>query len=149
MTLREWLSSMAGVWEGSYLHLARDGAIRDRHESRQRTRLEGERWHEQVSYVWSDGRSRTLDFRAGFDATGERLLYDDPDFHGEAYLLTPSLLVFPYHWKSRPERRIVETLVVSAADRRSRLWQVHEAGKFSGVTVIEEHRVSAETERWW
>ena len=148
MTLRERLGGVAGVWVGTYTHLSPDGAVLERFASRQETRLRGDRWYERIVYRHPDGRSEALDFRAGFDATGERMIFDDPRFHGEAFPLGEDVLVFPYHWKDRPDRRTVETVVFSSADRRSRVWQTFEGGELARVTVIVERRVPEEPAEW-
>lgn len=50
MTMKERLSSIAGVWEGTYTHLTPDGAVLDHYASRQETRLEGDHWYERIIY---------------------------------------------------------------------------------------------------
>ena len=146
--MRERLGRVAGVWVGTYTHLSPGGERLEQFASRQETRLCGNRWYERIIYRYPDGRSETLDFRAGFDATGERMVFDDPHFHGEAFALGEDVLVFPYAWKDRPDRRTVETVVFSGEDRKSRVWQTFEHGELARVSVIVERRV-AETPADW
>jgi len=147
MTLRARLESWKGVWEGTYTHLTPAGEIFDRHACRQETRLEDGRWFERIIYRWDDGREDVLDFRAWFE--GENLVFDDPNFHGESHLVTDDVVVFPYHWKNRPGVNIVETIVFSTPDSRSRLWQTFEDDKLAKVTVIVEERRNGETPEIW
>lgn len=148
MRLRDRLARVAGVWVGTYTHLSPGGAVLEQFASRQETRLRGDRWYERIIYRYPDGRSETLDFRAGFDATGERMVFDDPRFYGESFLVGEDVLVFPYRWKDQPDRHTVETVVFSREDRRSRIWQTFEHGELVRVTVIVEHRVAEAPAVW-
>ena len=65
-------------------------------------------------------------------------MIDDPDFHGEATLLGDDVVVFPYHWKSRPEIRIFETVTLPTRDTKVRTWQRFESGQLTGFTLIQE-----------
>jgi catechol 2,3-dioxygenase-like lactoylglutathione lyase family enzyme len=146
LTLKERMSQWTGVWEGTYRHLTPGGEVLDQYASRQETRLEGDRWYERITYRWPDGQEQTLDFRARFE--GERLIFDDPHFHGESFVLD-NIIVFPYYWKDRPHYRIVETIVFADHDRRSRLWQTLDNGELVKVTVIIERRIEGEAAVWY
>lgn len=154
MTLQERLAQTTGVWEGTYTHLKPDGTVLDHYASRQETRLEGNHWYERVIYRWpaqagEPPREQTLDFRASFDATGEQMLFNDPDFFGQTFLITDDIFVFPYHWKNRPGQRVVETIVFSSATQKSRLWQSFDHGELVKITVIREHRVDEQPVVWY
>lgn len=139
MTLRDQVARLAGVWEGTYTHFAPDGSRLDHFASRQETRLEGDRWFERIVYRWPD-REEIHDFRAGFDESGERMIFDDADFHGQSFAVGDNINVFPYYWKSNPDRRIVETIVVWGG-RRSRVWQTFDQGVLVRLTSIVERRL--------
>jgi hypothetical protein len=127
---------MLGVWTGRYVHVRPDGEVIDRHESRQEARLEGDQWYERVVYRWPDGREETHDFRGHLE--GDDLVLDDPDFHGETFVVDDGLFVFPYHWKDRPDERVVETIVFASETRRSRVWQTLADDELVRVTTITE-----------
>jgi hypothetical protein len=147
MALREHLTRMLGVWRGEYVHMRPDGEVMDRHESRQEARLEGDRWYERVVYRWPDGREEVHDFRGRLE--GNDLILDDPDFHGETFVVVDGLFVFPYHWKDRPDQRIVETIVFAGEQRRSRVWQTIEDGQLARVTAITETFAPDEEPACW
>lgn len=147
MTNRERLQQIAGVWEGTYTHLTPNGQVVDQYASRQETRLEGDNWYERIIYRWPDGREQTLDFRARFE--GDQLIFDDPKFHGEFFRITNEISIFSYSWKDKPNVRIVETIVFTESDRKSRLWQMFENGALIKVTVIVEQRVADQPAIWY
>jgi hypothetical protein len=147
LDLKRRLAQVAGVWEGTYTHLNPRGELLDRHHSRQETRIEGDLWFERILYRWEDGREEKTDFRGRF--TEEGLVLDDPDFHGETFLVRDDIVIFPYQWKSRPQTRIVETIVFPDDERRTRLWQVLEQGELVKVTVISERRLPGEVAEVW
>lgn len=146
MTLKERLATITGVWEGTYTHLTPAGELIDRYASRQETRLEGDRWYERIVYRWPDGSEQTFDFRAAFNDAGE-MVFDDADFHGETFIVKENILVFPYHWKNRPQgNHVVETIVFSNDSYKSRVWQTFEDGELAKVTVIIERRTDQHPE---
>lgn len=145
MALRDHLSCMLGVWVGEYVHIRPGGGVLDRQESRQEARLEGDRWFERVVYRWPG--EDVHDFRGRLE--GGDLVLDDPDFHGETFFVDDGLFVFPYHWKDRPEERIVETIVFAGEQRRSRVWQTIEDEQLTRVTAIAEtYAPDEEPARW-
>ena len=146
-TLRSVLETTLGVWEGSYLHLAPDGTVMERFPSRQEVRLEEGRWYERVIYLRDGQQPQVLDFRGRFE--GDALVIDDPDFHGEATLIGDNLFVFPYHWKSRPSERTVETVSLPAPGTKVRLWQRFEDGELTRVTVIQERLLPGDVPEPW
>ena len=149
MTLKERLAQVTGVWEGTYTHLTPEGALLDQYASRQETRLKGDAWYERIIYRWPGGKEQKLDFRARFDAAGERMIFDDPDFFGQTFVIGDDVFVFPYHWKKRPGERVVETIVFSSPTYKSRVWQSFAHGALVKVTVIVERRIDAQPEVWY
>ncbi len=154
MTLKERLAQVTGVWEGAYTHLKTEGALLDQHAARQETRLAGNRWYERIIYRWpaqagAAGKEQQLDFRASFDETGERMLFDEPDFFGQTFIVSDDIFVFPYHWKNRPGQRVVETIVFSSPTNKARLWQSFEQGELIKITVIVERRIDEQPAVWY
>ena len=148
MTIKDRLARVLGVWEGTYTHLTPEGRRLDHFGSRQETRVVGDRWYERIVYRWADGRTQTLDFRASFVDEGRRVVFDDPEFEGESFVVGEDILVFPYRWKKRPQERVVETIVFSSPERRARLWQTFEGEELRRITVIVERRIQGEPEVW-
>jgi hypothetical protein len=148
MTLKERLATITGVWEGTYTHLKPIGEVLDHYASRQETRLEGDDWFERIIYRWPNGKEQRLDFRAAFNDAGE-MIFDDPNFHGETFLINENVLVFPYHWKNKEAgNHVVETIVFSNDRYKSRIWQTFENGELAKVTVIIERRTDEQPELW-
>lgn len=145
--LRERLSSVTGVWEGTYTYLSPAGAVLDAHRSRQETRLDGDRWYERVVYLRDGAAPEVLDFRARFD--GDDLVFDSADFEGGARLVDGRFLVFPYRWAAEPGVEVVEIITFADDDYKARLWQRLRDGRLDQVTVIEEHRVHGEEPETW
>jgi hypothetical protein len=150
-TFTQLLSGIAGVWEGTYTHLLPSGELIERFGSRQETRLRGQQWFERIVYSRDGHEPEVLDFRAGID--GERMIFDDPHFHGESFLVEGRITVFPYHWKNQdpngPQAEIVEIIVLATDEYRTRLWQTFHDGKLVRLTVIEEQRRVNETPAEW
>jgi hypothetical protein len=151
MISQSLLARRTGVMEGTYTHLRPDGALIDRFSSRQETRMEGDNWYERIIYRWDDGREQALDFRAKFAGEGDmkRLVFEDPDFHGESFQVGEDIYVFPYFWKNRPETKIVEIITYADETRRSRVWQTFERGELVKLTVIVEKFVAGEQPAVW
>lgn len=136
MSLRERLGRLVGVWEGTYTHLSPRGELLERFPSRQELRLVGDVWHERIVYLREGREPEVLDFKARFEQ--DRMVFDDPDFHGNAWMIGDDVVLFPYHWKSRPAERVVETVTLPAPGRKARVWQKFDHGELAGVTLIEE-----------
>ena len=149
LSLKERLRQVTGVWVGTYTHLTPRGELLDTFTSRQETRLEGYDWYERVTYHWPEGDAIQFDFHAQFDRAGERMIFDDPNFHGELKFVNDHIFVFPYHWKSKPATRVVETIVMVSPSYKSRVWQSFDNGELTKVTIIVEHRVDALPEIWY
>ncbi|NOT63736.1 MAG: DUF3598 family protein [Acidobacteria bacterium] len=149
LSLKERLRQVTGVWAGTYTHVTPKGEVLDTFTSRQETRLEGNDWYERVTYQWPEGDAIQFDFHARFDAMGETMIFDDPNFHGEVIFVNDQVYVFPYHWKAKPQSHVVETIVMVTPHYKSRVWQTFEQGELIKVTIINEHRASAVPEIWY
>lgn len=146
-SIRPLLESLLGVWEGTYTHLTPSGEVIERLQSRQELRLIGDAWYERIIYKREGQEPEVRDFRGRFE--GDDLVIDDPDFHGEATLLEDNVLVFPYHWKSRPEVRILETVMLPTSKTKVRTWQTFDSGELSRVTLIQEEFLpEAQPDTW-
>ena len=55
------------------------------------------------------------------------------------YLVGDDILVLPYTWKSRPQEKVVETVIMATASHKARVWQVFENGELVRVMIISEH----------
>ena len=149
LSLKEKLRQVTGVWLGTYTHVTPTGQVLDTFTSRQETRLEGNDWYERVTYMWPELDAIQFDFHARFDSTGESMIFDDPNFHGELKFVNDKVYVFPYHWKAKPETHVVETVVLASSHYKSRVWQTFENGELVKVTMITERRVNARPELWY
>lgn len=147
MDLKQELSKIVGVWIGTYTHLKPTGEQIDCFASRQETRIENDDWYERIIYSWADGRRQVLDFRARFE--NGRMVFDDPNFHGESFMPTRGIFVFPYFWKDKLETRIVEIIVFNDVQKRSRLWQTFTNSELTKLTVIIEQKTEGTPEIWY
>lgn len=111
--------------------------------------MEGDDWYERVTYQWPEGDAIQFDFHARFDVTGEKMIFDDPNFHGEVKFVNDKVYVFPYYWKANPGTHVVETIVMESVDYKSRVWQTFEGGLLVKVTIITERRINAYPEIWY
>jgi len=136
MGVKERLERLVGVWEGTYTFLSPKGELLERFPSRQELRLVDGVWHERIVYLREGREPEVLDFKARFEQ--DRLVFDDPDIHGDTWLIGDDVLLFPYYWKSRPDVKIVETVTLPAPGRKARVWQKFDHGALVGVTLIEE-----------
>jgi hypothetical protein len=145
VTIADFLSGVAGVWEGRYRVLRPDGEMVEEYASRQETRLVGDQWYERI--VYRRDPAEVLDFRAR--VIGDQVIFDDPGFQGTSHLVGDRIVVFPYRWKARPEEEIVEIIILVTDDRRTRLWQHFRGGLLDRLTLIEEERRPGETPEVW
>ncbi|MGH9846832.1 MAG: hypothetical protein ACREEM_49675 [Blastocatellia bacterium] len=78
------------------------------------------------------------------------MIFDDPNFHGKAFIVNENVLVFPYHWKNQPAgNHVVETIVFSSDCYKSRIWQTFEDGELAKVTVIVERKTEEPPAVWY
>ena len=138
-SLKARLSLVVGVWEGTYTSVTPDGDLIERYRSRQETSLDGDVWHERITYFRHDQEPQTYDFTGRFE--DGMLLFEDDDISGDTYFVDDDILVLPYTWKSRPQERVVETVVLATPTRKARIWQVFDTGELVRVMIISEHLV--------
>ena len=67
------------------------------------------------------------------------LLFEDDDISGDTYFVGDDVLVLPYTWKSRPNEKVVETVILATPSHKSRTWQVFDRGELIRVMIISEH----------
>lgn len=139
--LQDRLAGVVGVWEGTYTSVTPDGELIERYRSRQETRLDGDLWRERITY-FRDGREPEV-----YDFTGRfvdgRLVFEDDDISGDALLAGDDILVLPYTWKSRPDERVVETVILATPSHKARVWQVFDRGELVRVMIIKEWLVAS------
>ncbi|MDE0168234.1 MAG: DUF3598 family protein [bacterium] len=137
--LKERLSRVVGVWEGTYSSVTPDGDLIERYRSRQETSLDGDVWRERITYFRDEQEPQTYDFTGRF--SGGMLLFEDDDISGDTYFAGEDILVLPYTWKSRPHEQVVETVILATASHKARVWQVFDRGELVRVMIIKEHLV--------
>jgi hypothetical protein len=147
-TLRDVLTAVTGVWEGTYTHLTPAGGLIESFASRQETRLEGGDWYERVIYRPSTPEAEILDFRGRFTPDGDMVMADS-SFEGRSMLVGDRYLLFPYRWLSHPSVDIVELIVLATSEYRTRVWQRFNGGRLDRVTVIEEQFRPDQTPAVW
>lgn len=147
-TLRDALTAIVGVWEGTYSHLEPDGRRIETFPSRQETRLDGDRWYERIIYRRDGREPEVLDFRGVLHGDDDMVM-QDVAFEGRSRLVAGRYLLFPYRWTAEPDVEIVELITFVSDDYRTRLWQRYRSGRLDRITVIEEHRRPGETAEVW
>ena len=131
---------MVGVWEGTYTSVTPTGELIEKYRSRQETRLDGDVWRERITYFREDQEPQTYDFAGRFE--DGMLLFEDDDISGDTYFVDDDILVLPYTWTSRPQERVIETVVLATPTHKARIWQVFDSGELVRVMIISEHLVS-------
>lgn len=139
--LRE-IGKVGGVWEGRYRRMRPDGALIETFASRQVSSAKGDTWHEQITYRWDDGRSKTMDFVAKLSPDGVHAYDEDSLLRGRTYLSGAGQVIFPYRWHDRPGVEVLEVQHYLRADKRTRIWQRFENDELTEIMVIQEQRVS-------
>ena len=146
-TIEQILTSMSGVWSGTYTVLRPNGEVVERFPSRQEGLMEGNDWTEKVTYLKPDTAPEVQYFHA--TVKGDEVAFDHPNMWGETNRAGGLAIVFTFGWKDRPHERIVE-MSMPTPSYRTRLWQHFENDKLSKVTLIEEQRLpEEEPERWY
>lgn len=64
-------------------------------------------------------------------------------------MVNDNLMIFPYHWKSKPHEQVIETVAMPEPDSKIRLWQRFDHGKLTRVTVIKERFRADEVPAAW
>jgi hypothetical protein len=136
------IGKVGGVWLGSYRRMQPDGRLIEAFSSRQVSRAEGSTWHEQITYTWEDGRSKTMDFVAKLREDGVHVYDEDTLLQGRTYLSGAGQVIFPYSWHDRPGVKVLEVQHYLRADKRTRIWQRFEQDTLTEIMVIQETRES-------
>ena len=79
--LKDRLTRVVGVWEGTYTSVTPTGELIERYRSRQETSLDGEVWRERISYLRDGQEPETYDFTGRFHEG--MLLFEDDDISGD------------------------------------------------------------------
>jgi hypothetical protein len=138
------IGKIGGTWEGQYRRMRPDGTLIETFASTQVSRAEGDVWHEQITYQWADGRSKTMDFVARLHPDGTHSYDNDALLQGRSYLTGVGQVIFPYSWHDRPGVKVLEVQNYIRADKRTRVWQRFENDELTEITVIQETRVSTQ-----
>ena len=138
--LKERLARVVGVWEGTYTAVTPTGDLIERYRSRQETRLDGDVWRERITYLREGQEPEVYDFTGRFQ--DGMLLFEDDDISGDTYFVGDDILVLPHTWKSRPDEKVVETVILASPTHKARIWQVFDHGELVRVMIISEHLVS-------
>lgn len=141
------LTRHAGVWEGEYTHVGTDFAVQDRHLFRIKVEFpeRGDAHYRQTShYWWPDGRTEQRVFEAAWDAAENALTWDNGRIHGRMWQIdaTTNYLSFGFHAESGS--RVCEMIQLGDDGRRVRTWHWFRENSPWRITLVREHRVSAD-----
>ena len=136
---KDRLARVVGIWEGTCTSVTPTGDLIERYRSRQETRLDGDIWRERITYRRDDQEPEIFDFEGRFH--DGMLLFEDDDISADTYFVGDDILVLPHTWKSRPDEKVVETVVLATATHKARIWQVFDRGELARVMIINEHLV--------
>jgi hypothetical protein len=139
---RKDIGKTGGIWEGSYRRMRPDGSLIEEFASRQVSRAAGDTWHEQITYRWADGRSKTMDFVAKLRADGVHEYDEDSLLRGRTYLTGAGQVIFPYSWHDKPGVNVLEVQHYIRADKRTRVWQRFDDENLTELMIIQERRVA-------
>ena len=136
------IGKTGGVWRGTYRRMRPDGSLLEEFSSKQVSRAEGDTWHEQITYRWADGRSKTMDFVAKLRADGVHEYDEDSLLRGRTYLTGAGQVIFPYSWHDKPGVNVLEVQHYIRADKRTRVWQRFDDENLTELMIIQERRVA-------
>ncbi|MEV4167175.1 hypothetical protein [Nonomuraea dietziae] len=137
------LARHEGEWEGTYLHLGRDGGVLDSHRSRITCSIVGDAAYHQVNeYTWEDGRREVHEFPGAY-LGGGRCAFDTERISGEFWEVDASTIYLNWVYKAEGEDLKLFELIVLSDDggTRSRVWQWIRSGECIRRTLIDEKRV--------
>lgn len=141
--MNDYLSGIGktgGIWHGTYRRMKPDGSTIELFSSRQVSRAEGDVWHEQITYKYADGTSKTLDFVAKLLPDGVHVYDQDSLLQGRTYLSGVGQVIFPYSWHDKPNVKVLEVQNYIRADKRTRIWQRFEDENLTEIMIIEEQK---------
>ncbi len=134
------IGKTGGVWRGTYRRMRPDGSLLEEFSSKQVSRAEGDTWHEQITYMWADGRSKTMDFVAKLRPDGVHVYDQDSLLQGRTYLTGAGQVIFPYSWHDKPNVKVLEVQNYIRADKRTRIWQRFEDEELTEMMIIQEQK---------
>ena len=143
------IGKVGGVWVGTYRRMKPTGEIIEEFRSRQESRGEGGIWYERVTYEWSDGRTKTMDFKARLEEDGVHVYENDTRLRGRTYLTGVGQVIFPYVWHDLPNVRVLEVQNYISATRRTRIWQRIENDVLTELMIIQEDKRPNEAPAIW
>lgn len=130
-----------GVWEGTYTRINEKGEVIDKHKSRLTLKLEGDKWTQVNEYTWDNGKKEVHDFGTCLFDSKERLIFKNQRITGEAWEAGDVINLW-WTYNTEPGTKLFEIITLIGDGHRMRTWQHSRNGKFEGITMIEEKRVS-------
>lgn len=131
-----------GEWDGFYTHLARDGAVIDRHRTWTRCEFPEHGPHAYIQHnrlTWDDGRTVERSF-GGVYRDG-LIRWDTERFHGYGWQTREGVLMLRLDRKDEAHVHFVESIQIAADGRtRARTWQWFEHGAPTRRTLCDEWR---------
>ncbi|MCU0391685.1 MAG: DUF3598 family protein [Thermoflexibacter sp.] len=134
-------SQHTGIWEGTYTRLNEKGEVIDKHNSRLTLKLEGDKWSQKNEYMWDNGKKEVHDFGISQFNKDGILVFDNQRIKGEAWE-ADQVIVLHWIYNDTPGSHLYEIITLLGDGHRMRTWQHSLNGKFTGLTMIEERRVS-------
>ena len=133
----------AGVWEGIYRHIERDGTLIDMHHMRTLCEFpaDGPYAYIQSNWLrWDDGRTAERSFPGVYR---DGLLYWDTDrFVGHGWETLEGVVMLRLDRKDEPGTHFVEMISLSTdGNTRARTWQWFQNGAPTRRTLCDEWRV--------
>ena len=131
-----------GTWEGTYTHLAADGAVLDRHASRVDCRFPDDGPYGYVQhnrFTWRDGREQEMVLNGTI--RGDRMFWDTETFAGYAWETRDDLILLNLARKDEPGAHFIEVIALGETGRyRSRTWHWFRDGRLYKRTLCDEAR---------
>lgn len=143
------IGKVGGVWVGSYRRMKPTGEIIEEYKSRQESRGEDGIWYERITYMWANGTSKTMDFKARLEPSGVHVYEKDTRLRGKTYLSGVGQVIFPYVWHDLPDVKVLEVQNYITEFRRTRIWQRFEKDRLTEIMVIEEEKLPGEKPAIW
>ncbi len=143
------IGKAGGVWVGTYRRMTPEGALIEEFKNRQEARGENGVWYERITYIWPDGTSKTMDFKARLEPDGVHVYEKDTRLRGRTHLSGVGQVIFPYVWHDLPGVNVLEVQNYINANRRTRIWQRFEKERLTEIMVIQEDKLPDETPAIW
>ncbi len=131
-----------GVWEGTYRHIAADGAEEGRFRSRVTCDFPaaGDVFYRQTTELWAEDGTYS---KARFDGVdrGDHLHYDAATFSGRSWETAGGFLMLHLDRKDEPGASFVEIIILGEGGKyRARTWHWFRGGQLYRRTLCEETR---------